>query len=140
MFGWIKDLFTRRGLGEDWFRPEERRIYKFFDGEKLRIVDPKPYAARINAKKAEISADYKVATMEVANEFVPKAEEQFYKNVRLVFDLPPLGPGGAVEYEKDGKVVKTLTEGECLDLFENFITYVEGLKKNSRTSSTSTVP
>lgn len=139
MFGWFKKK-EKRGTGEDWFRPQDRTIYKFFDGESVRKVDPKPIHTKLLAKRNEISADYKTAVFEIPNEFTEKAEISFYKTVRELFNLPPLGPDYRVEYQVDGKTVKTLSDAECLAVLDDFILFVETVKKNIPQSPTSSNP
>ena len=63
MFKWFWDLFRKRGSGLDHFFQEERRIFRFFDGVKIRAVDPMPLYAQVISKQAEISVDFKVSRM-----------------------------------------------------------------------------
>lgn len=138
MFGWFKK--KKRGTGENWFLPEERLIYRYFDGTGIRAVDPKLLHETLLAKRNSISADYKVAVFDIPNEFTKVAETSLYKTIRSVFSVPPLGPDFRVEYEQDGKLVKTLSDSECLALLDHFLLFVEGVKKNIPSSQTSSLP
>ena len=139
MFGWFKKK-EKRGTGENWFLPEERLIYRYFDGTGIRAVDPKLLHETLLAKRNSISADYKVAVFEIPNEFTKVAETSLYKTIRTIFSIPPLGPEFRVEYEQDGKMVKTLSDSECLALLDHFLLFVEGVKKNTPSSQTSSLP
>lgn len=121
MFGWLKNMFRKRGSGLDYYHPEERLIYTYFDGEVDRSVDPAPLHEAILAKKELIYADFK--TMDFGDEkFGPIAEARLTKTIREVFGLKPLGENFSAK--------GTLTNGECLVLIDHFLLYVdEKIKK-----------
>ena len=132
MFKWFRDLFRKRGSGLDHFFQEERKIFRFFDGVKIRSVDPMPLYAQVLAKQGEIAADFKIARMEMADDkIVIPAHNRVTKTIRGIFNLKSLQDG----FEVEG----TLTDEEVLLTLDKFLLYVNDLKKNSPQSSTLSV-
>lgn len=124
MFQWLINLFSKREF--DGYRPKERLIYPYFDGEKMVNADPMDLYCRLAEKAGDLDADLQIAYSPSKDRF--KAREKMYERIRSIFDLKPHKEGG-------------LTKGECEALLENFISWCNKLKKNSplpQTSSTVT--
>ena len=132
MFGWLKGLFRKKKNGTHGaWAPAERLIYEYFDGDKLRKADPMPLYQKVLARRAELRAAWETATLAVPNDFSEKAQRDLVNGSREVFSLPKLGPNDEVEYEADGKQVKTLSDMECLSLLNDFLVFTEHVKKVS---------
>lgn len=131
MFDWLKGLFTKRNGTHGAWVPAKRLIYEYFDGEKVRKADPMPLYQRVLARRAELRAAWETATIAVPNAFSEKAQQDLVNGSREVFGLPKLGPNFEVEYTADGKGIKTLSDGECLALLDDFLVFTERIKKAS---------
>ena len=116
---WVKGLWAKRSSSEDRFglyHPREREIYEYFDGDKLVKADPMVIYKRIMARGQEISVDITVARSPMKG--ADKAHDSLIKKIREVFNVKPLSEGG-------------LTEQETMDLFDDFLVYVDAIKKNT---------
>lgn len=132
MFQWLKNLFKKRGSGLDYYHPEERRIYSYFDGEKVRKVDPLPLYSKYLAKEPVIYANLKTLSFKGVDErFFKEAEASLVGIVRETFSLRQLVNGE--EIPEGG----TLTNSECLVLLDHFVLYMDDLLKKNLTPETS---
>ena len=119
MFAWLFDKFRPK---YDLFRPQERFIYRYFDGTKTVAVDPLPVYKRIMAVGPELTVDAKVSRS--ASKEASKAHDGLISKIRVIFDLKPLSDGG-------------LTEIEACTLLDHFLSYCDALKKNINPPPTS---
>lgn len=108
----------------DYYCPKERRIFYYYDGEKVREADPMVLFRRYDAVRADFVTAYKVAqspAKDAGAEAVKAAGM-----IHSVFGTRPFeqGQGG-------------LTEDEVYDLLYKFMDYCESVKKNSSQSPTS---
>lgn len=126
MWTWLKKLFSGAAAEEtrrlpDTYKPTERVIYNYWDGEKMIRADPMVLFKAIMAAGADLWIDIKVSMSEMKD--APKAFDNAVKKIRGIFNVKSLTDGG-------------LTEAETLNLFDSFLVYVEELKKNSKTFPT----
>ena len=115
MFGWFK-----KDDGS-YYRPKERLIYKFFDGEKDRKADPLELHKRMMERSADLYRTINLARSQSKD--ARQGHDEMIKHIRYIFGVKPLGEGG-------------LTEQECMDLLDHFTDFCDGVKKNSPTSPT----
>lgn len=130
MWNWLKKLFTwsdwpakpaPKGGEDDLYTPGERRIYRYFDGEKDVAVDPMPLWKRLMEHGTDLSIKLRVAYSE--SKANVQAHTDLVKKIREVFVLKPFEEGG-------------LTESETVNLLHHFLTFVGVIKKNSPSSTT----
>lgn len=131
---WAKltGLFRRPGSdldGLDFYYPTERLIFTFWDGAKVRKVDPMVYHRRLKDAWPALSADIKAARAE-GSKFQATGYEGMVRRSYEVFELAPF------RQNEDGTVTG-LTEFEVLDLLDQFLAYTGGVKKNWNPSPTS---
>lgn len=117
--GWF---FWNGRSRDDVFNPTERKIYSYFDGEKTVKADPMALYKKIAGIGPELSIDIKVAQSRSKDNV--KAHTQAMEKVRGIFNIKPFEEGG-------------LTEAELQALLDHFLTYCEGVKKNSKMFTTS---
>lgn len=129
MFGWLRSwlaswLLKRDDEDMEWdlYKPKERKVYRFFDGEKEILADPMLLYKRFMDVAPEMRISWKVARS--PSKDATKAHNDLIGNIRRIFELKPLAEGG-------------LSEPEVEDLLDHFLIYVERIKKNSRPSATS---
>lgn len=119
--------FARRLLssGEDrydTYRPREQLIYHYWDGQKMRSVDPVKVYKKMAEVGQELSANIRVSTS--PSKGAAKAYESVVKAVRGIFDLQSFEEGG-------------LTEIDTVGLLDHFLIFCGRLKKNTSPSSMS---
>ncbi len=102
---------------DDLYAPKERMIYRYFDGDKQRSVDPIVLYKAIMGDWININGGLTVMRAGMKDAF--KGHDDFVGHVRSAFGLKTLDEGG-------------LTEGEIGDLLEHFLEYALEVKKNSR--------
>lgn len=131
MFGWLKKVFGKRGIGEDYYTPEERLIYCFWDGtdghswqKPNRRIDPLPLYRKILEKRLEIIADFKALEFPDQTQFADPARERLVKTVRQLFGIRPLIDD--MDIPPEG----SLRAAECLALLDDFLIFTERVKKN----------
>ncbi len=121
------------------WRPDERYIYAFFDGERHRRADPEELKKRLRdyaqANPAfDLRADTEILQTQAEaaglNEARAAAYERLIAATRYVFEVQPFQDLG------DGRM-RGLTIAQCEDLFWHFALWVEAIKKKQRGSPTS---
>lgn len=123
MFG---RLFKRSRKDEvEVYRPKERMIYAYFDGEKEVKADPLALFKKVAAVGPELSVSLKVSRS--LSKDAAKASDEADASIRQLFGVKPFGEGG-------------LTEVECLQLLDHFMAYCDDLKKKGSPSPTSSTP
>ena len=111
----------------DVYRPEERYIYHYWDGSRMVAADPLELYKRVSGIGTELSIDMKVAQSE--SKASKDAHASMLDKIRAIFDIaPPVSPIDCTG---------TLSQIELVDLFDHFMLFAEGVKKNSRKSPTS---
>lgn len=123
MFGW---LFGKKKTPSIGYTPQERVIYHYFDGKNTIRADPTVLMKRVISKWDYISTQVKVAKS--PSQGAEQAQRDVNNAIREIFDVKPL------EKNADGT---GLTDPEVNNLLSDFLEYCEALKKNMRTSSTS---
>jgi len=118
LFSWVSSFFFRPRL--DVYRPKERMIFHYWNGEKMVCADPIAIYKRIMAVGPEISIDIKISTS--LSKDAPRAQDSLVKSIRGVFSLKPLLDG----IDCSG----TLSDIESLKLMDQFTLYCDSLKKN----------
>lgn len=127
MFRWFKSWFSRSAMPYDVYRPKERMIYSFWNGEKIVTADPLVLYKRVMDCGPELAIDMKVSKS--ASKDATKAHGKAIDKIRNIFKIKEIEQGG-------------LTELEGMDLLDHFLTYCDVVKKNSSIlpmQSTSTV-
>lgn len=120
-------IFARRlfASGEDrydTYRPREQLIYHYWDGQKMRSVDPVKVYKKMAEVGQELSANIRVSTS--PSKGAAKAYESVVKSIRGIFDLQSFEEGG-------------LTEIDTVGLLDHFLIFCGRLKKNTNPSSMS---
>jgi len=125
MFGWLKNIIKNWICKDDLsiYMPKERKLFSYFNGEKLIREDPMTLYFKMMEVGPELAIDIKVAVspMKDADDFRKKA----YDKMRSVFGVnrhTPDTPG--------------LTDLETIDLFSRFQAYLDDLKKNVKSTPT----
>lgn len=122
MFDWFFKLFQRRDV--DYYKPKERLLYKYFDGMKTITADPMVLYRRLMEKGTDLSLDMQVASSMSKDRF--KARVSMIEKIRFIFSIKSLEEGG-------------LTEAECENLIDHFVSWCENLKKKLNQSQTSPI-
>ena len=113
-------LWFRKNRG-DLYRPGERLIYSYFNGQKIVRADPLRLYKRVMEYGPELSINLKVAKSPMKD--ADKCHTDAVKRCREIFDVKPVEDGG-------------LTELETIDLLDHFLLYTQALKKNTKNSPT----
>jgi hypothetical protein len=101
-----------------FFFNRSRRIFRFWDGRRIRWADPVQCWREILAD-GEFDIERDTALMELPDAKTANAAwVKCVAAVRRVFNVAPVESGG-------------LMENECVDLFKSFCVYLHALKKNS---------
>lgn len=123
---WLKTFFVSHTADSyDFYHPGQRKIYRYFDGQKEVNVDPLLLYRTMMAVGPELQIDYKVSRS--PSKDASKAHEEMLAKLRNIFQVKSLNEGG-------------LTESELVDLWDHFLIYTETVKKNSRESVMSSKP
>ncbi len=122
IFGWLKGWFSKESTTDDSYSPGQRRIYRYFNGDKEISADPMVLYKRVMDVGPSLSADIKVSAS--ISRGARGAHASMVKTLREIFSVKSLEEGG-------------LTEQEVCDLFDHFMTYCDDLKKNSSQPATS---
>jgi hypothetical protein len=131
MFGWLKKLLGFSSEEEepsDLYRPGERTIYRYFDGEREVVADPLPLYKRVMDVGPELDVDIRVARSPMRGN--KEAFDSALRKIRVIFDLKPFRDAG------EGKV-EGLTELEAFALLDHFMRYSNSVKKNMNHSQIS---
>lgn len=117
---WLKSLFSS-SHSLDMYKPNERNIYKYHNGQSWIRADPMVLYKRIMEKAPEIQVEMSVSNS-ISKDAI-KAHSDLINRLRGIFDIKTLEAGG-------------LTESEVIQLFDHFMEYVDTIKKNSRKLAT----
>lgn len=131
MFDWLRRLFSKPKptapvvVPQDHalYMPEQRKLFHYFDGEKVVRVDPIEQYRKYAKVRDEIEIARSVAASQSKD-----AEMQYLvmlAKIRELFSIPALGQTAG------------LTEQETVDLYSSFVNYCLHLKKNGGNSATS---
>lgn len=105
---------------------KERKIYSFFDGENTRRADPLILYKRLSTIAPSLSIDIKIS--QSSSKDAIKAHDKVIASIQEVFKVRPLDDTGG------------LTQGEMLDLLNDFIEWCDRIKKNSGIEQTLSPP
>jgi hypothetical protein len=123
IFATIWARFWRLFESQSARRQRQRRIFRYFDGQRESSADP--LAAWIAlAEDAEFEIEKHTAAIDAGDS---EAYKVVSRAVRRVFNVKPFADGG-------------LTDQECLDLLLAFLGYMGSLKKSTNDSLTSSLP
>lgn len=117
---WLLSWFSR-GPRIDTYRPRDRMIYTYHDGQKYVRADPLVLYKRVMDVGPELSVDVKVATS--ISSRAPVALTSVVGRVREIFNVKTLADGG-------------LTDVEVLVLLDHFMLYCDALEKKTPPSAT----
>jgi len=121
MFEWLRNLFSG-GDRLDFYKPRQRYIYRYKDGDRVVIADPIALFKAVMEVGPTLEIDLRVAGS--ISKDASKGHTTAVAKLRQVFNLRSFAEGGA-------------TDVEVVELFNHFMVYAESLKKNSPTSATS---
>lgn len=125
MLSWIRSWFAKKEEedAEFGYVPERRVIYPYFDGKATVRADPIVLYRKYSKVKTVLHADAAVA------QSPSKArEEKYLSTLVLIRDI-----FGVKELDQEGG----LTEQETVDLLNDYLGFMELLKKSTRTPPTS---
>jgi hypothetical protein len=126
---WVQSFFAPKKVGPvhsfDVYRPAERYIYSYFDGEKIVRADPIELFRRIMSKGPELRTD--IAVSQSASKDAERCHVRMIETIRELFNVKPLDPVKRIG----------LTEAETMDLLNHFFTFNSEVKKNSNEPPTS---
>lgn len=125
MFVWLKNLL-RKWVGQEdlsVYMPKERKIFTYWNGEKLIKDDPMTLYYRMLEVGPTLFIDLQVAMMPM-NDSKDSHEKALVK-MRSIFNVKKLTP------DQPG-----LGDIELFDLFNQFSNYINDLKKNAKVTST----
>lgn len=125
IWNWFKSWFVTDSK-EPWdlFHPQDRLIYRYFDGIKVRRADPQVIWSKLMGKGPDLFIPLKVA--DSISKDAPKAKQEVLKIIREIFEVEPLGK------EEGG-----LNEDETGNLLDHFVEYIDNVKKNLKPLSIS---
>jgi hypothetical protein len=118
MFGW---LFGKKNTIPGFYKPKERLIFSYWDGEKDVLVDPLELYREIIAIGEELRID--IAVSRSKSKDAPEAHSKFIEKLRTLLNVKHLKDGG-------------LTESELAQVFYTFMQYTEDIKKKFSPSLT----
>lgn len=111
----------------------DRQIFKFFDGERERAVDPLVIMRRMRATGCDFQAEHAFLNQTEQPELAEAAWSTLVAMARDVFGLKPLSD----DCQAGGGICRGLTEQESFDVFDRFGEFIDGLKKNTNPKPTS---
>lgn len=125
LFNWLASMFSRTSLIEDYsfYSLKDRQIYRYFDGIKVVSADPMILYRKLMDVKPDLVSDMKVAESDWKSENT-KAQARIVTKIRGLFDVKSFEEGGLTEMETEG-------------LLDHFLVYTDTVKKNLRSSATS---
>lgn len=103
------------------YQPKERIIYYYFNGDKVVAADPMLLWRKLSDVRGDLWADAQLAYS--ISSKASQGYDNMIRKMRAIFDVKPLAEGG-------------LSDPEVNDLFDNFLFYIDSVKKNSPTSAT----
>lgn len=107
-------MWPWQNRGGDPYSTHERRVYRYFDGQRIRKADPLDLYRRMMNVWPNLSIDSKVATS--PSKDAPKAHDNLIQGLRELFVIKPLSEGG-------------LSELEVVSLWDHFMLYVEDIRE-----------
>lgn len=110
----------------DSYKPRQRMIYRYWDGARFVQADPLALWKSLMAVGPEIDVDSKVAASKLKD--APKAHTSMVLRIRNIFRIRPLVDGVGCE--------ETLSDSECVDLLNHFMTYCGRQKKSASPPAT----
>lgn len=116
MFGWLK---KKDGV---YYQPKERSIYRYWDGKKYVDEDPMILSRKVAEIGPELKIDIDVSNS--ASKDSTKAGLLALAKAQKIFSVKPFSEGG-------------LLEDEVWELFNHFLIWRGGVKKNLKKSQTS---
>ena len=122
----LGDLWTPTESRWDVYKPRQRLIWSYYNGERLVQADPLVLWKQIMAVAPALDIDFKVSQSVSRN--AETAHKALVQRIRDIFHIKSL--------ENDFEVVNTLTDAECIDLLNKFLSYCGWVKKNSSNSVT----
>lgn len=102
----------------DVYEPGARRIYSYFDGEKVVAADPMVLWRNLMEVRGDLSAHLSLAFAPMDSKDKPQAYAKAAALSRKIFSVREFHEGG-------------LTEAEAVNLVQHFWRYCDGVKKNS---------
>lgn len=96
------------------YKPSERMIYRYFDGQKNVEVDPMIIFRAVSDHKHELSVDMKVSSLPMKGNI--EAYQTLLNTIRKIFNVKPHAEGG-------------LTEIETVALLDHWLVYEDTQKK-----------
>jgi len=135
MWEWLRSLFVPAKKSGHVFRPSKRRIYSYVSGyddkgeEVITHRDPLELWAKIADNANQLDRDWRVGRVE-ESKFAQTAQKSFIGKIREIFAVKPVEEGG-------------LADSDVVELFWDFMAFVDSLKKTSpqtTTSATATTP
>ena len=125
IWNWLKSLFASDSKDPwDLFHPQDRLIYRYFDGTKIRRADPQVLWSKIMNKGPDLFIPLKVA--DSISKDAPKAKQEVLTIIREIFEVEALG-----------KETGGLNEDETGNLLDHFVEYIDNVKKNLKPPSIS---
>lgn len=123
MFQWLRSWLASWFVANpfDQYRPSQRAIYRYFDGEKVVAVDPMDISKAIAHVYVDLSTAMKVAGSPHSDAL--KMDDKALDIIRGIFKVKPFKDGG-------------LMQDETYDLLLHFWDFEDKVKKNSRTPQT----
>ncbi len=120
-FSWVKSLFTTNSLylpfnELDLYTEKDRVIFSFFDGEKIRKVDPMPLYRKYMEIANEVSADFQAFSSPIPNKFAATSYQNCISKISAMFELKPFDQGG-------------LLETEVINTYMDYLAFCEDIKK-----------
>jgi len=118
MLNFIKNIFRKKDP-LSIYRPKERMIFQFWNGQKMVSGDPLVLFKRMSDVGPELAIDIKVSSS--PSKDASKAHNNVVDKIRGIFGVQSLEQGG-------------LSELETLQLLDTFLLYCDRVKKNSSQS------
>jgi hypothetical protein len=124
IISWIKSFFQPKKQDFDYstYKPEEQLIYSYWNGKDQIKADPLVLYKRMLDIRPELNADLKCAGSPLKD--ASKFHDEAVKKINKIFDIKPYSEGG-------------LTQIDTMDLFNHFLIFTEGVKKNGSQTQTS---
>lgn len=121
---WLKGLFAAKKVDNPYngWKPSERYIFRYWDGEKDRDEDPMELYIRMQDVGPELDVDLKVARSQLRDNY--KGHVKAVEKIRGIFFVKPYKEGG-------------LTNAECLNLLDYFLLWTGFEKKSTSQTQTS---
>lgn len=125
LFRWIHARALRR----------RREIFRYFDGQAIRFADPLAIVRALDEHETYVEEKHFDECLRLAEKGASsgtKEERLRYHRAAAVCTDAVRKAFGILPYDQGG-----LQIGECLDLLASFIDYLDGVKKNTSPSLTS---